>query len=151
MMTYYRNNRDLAIKKHIINMQKPSKPGPTFWITNISNRDVALSDLNISIKSMTSVNLLNEGHYSHLTLEMLQKSAESGSLFKKRDKLVHRKVPPYVSPKNNMHSIQRDPAAVMPTRQHSILEIKEEKYDELNIIDDEAIDKMTNDPTIKSE
>lgn len=144
MMIGYRNNRDLAIKKHIINMQKLSKPGPTFWITNISNRDVALADLNISIKSMTSVNLLDSKHYAHLTLEMLQKSEQSGSLFKKSDKLVHRKVPPYVLPKNNMHSLQRDPTAVIPSRQHSILEIKEEKYDELNIVDDETIDNMTN-------
>lgn len=53
-----------------------------FLVMNISNRDVSLSDLNLTIKSKRTVNLLDSRHYN-FTLEQLQLSAKSGSLFKK--------------------------------------------------------------------
>lgn len=52
-----------------------------FWATNMTKRDVALADLGIIIKKMTRVNLLKGWN---LTIEQLEDSAKSGSLFKKR-------------------------------------------------------------------
>lgn len=122
-----------------------NKDSSTFWITNISDRDVSLSDLNISIKSMTSVNLLDNKHYPHLSLEILRQSESSGSLFKKQDKLRHRKVPP---PETKQEHIQAHLEAFIPTRQHSNVEIEYKTYEELNIVDEDAmLSDITNIPT----
>jgi len=53
-----------------------------FLVMNISNRDVSLSDLNLTIRAKRTVNLLDNRHYN-FTLEQLQLSLKSGSLFKK--------------------------------------------------------------------
>lgn len=115
----------------------------TFWVTNISKRDVALADLAITIRAMSSVNLLDAKHYPHLTVAILNKSEISGSLFKKQDKIKHRQIPPPEVPKEK---IQCDTQAVIPIRPRSILEVKEEKYDELNIVDDEILNNINNLP-----
>ena len=107
----------------------------SFWITNISDRDVSLSDLNISIKAMSSVNLLDHNHYPHLTLEILQNSEKSGSLFKKQNKLRHRIAPP---PETIPTRTQLYVEAYIPSRQHSDLQIVQETYKELEIIDDDT-------------
>lgn len=52
-----------------------------FWASNMTKRDVALADLGITLKRMTRVNLLKGWN---LTIEQLEASAASGSLFKKR-------------------------------------------------------------------
>lgn len=121
-------------------------PKPTFWVTNFSKRDVALSDLGITIKAMSSVNLLDAKHYPHITLAMLERSEVSGSMHKKRDKINHRKVPPESIPKER---IQVDTQAVLPIRARSILEIKHEQYEELNIVDDDIVNNLTNQPPAK--
>lgn len=111
---------------------KPSLHG-TFWVTNTSPRNVTLADLAINIRAYSSVNLLDKKHYS-FTLEQLLKSKESGSLFKKRDKISIRSVPP---PEKNDDSpaIQRE--AVMPSRTHSIYVIEEKEYDELKVSEED--------------
>lgn len=105
---------------------------PTFWVTNASPRNVTLSDLAINIKAYTTVNLLDEKHYQ-LNLQQLQKSATSGSLFNKRDKIVIRHLPPVI-PEDKMPFSKE---AVIPSRQRSILVIEEKNYEELNITDEE--------------
>lgn len=107
----------------------------TFWITNFSNRNVTLSDLYISVPAMSSVNLLDRKHYS-FTEEQVRKSAESGSIFKKRDKIAVRKVPPQMIPRAK---IAIDPHAIIPSRTVSIYEIKQEHYEELNVGEDEDV------------
>jgi hypothetical protein len=107
-----------------------------FWITNLSNRNVTLSDLYISVPAGTSINLLDNRHYQ-FTLDQLLKSAKEGSIFKKRDKIVVRKVPPQVFDKQAI-SVYRE--AAIPSRSPSIYEIKHENYEELNIADDELIE-----------
>ena len=125
-------------------MKKMINPDNAFWITNISNRDVALSDLGLTIRSMTSINLMDRKHYPHLTQEVLTKSEQSGSLFKKSDKVKHRRVPP---PMIKQEWTPVDTSSVIPTRQHSIVEIKQEQYEELNIVnDDELISNITDEP-----
>lgn len=109
-------------------MEKKNKP--VFWITNITNLNVSLADLNLTVKPYSSINLLNN-HY-HYTLEELKKSAENGSLHAKSNKIFIRKIAPetFVSP------IEVNYEASLPTRQRSTLDAKEEKYEELNISDE---------------
>lgn len=103
----------------------------SFWLTNISDKNVSLADLNLTIKAFSSVNVLDMRHYS-FTLEQLQESVAKGSVYKKRDKIVVRKV----EPKNIVVNIPFANETYIPTRQRSIYSIKEEKYDELNITDE---------------
>lgn len=105
---------------------------PTFWVSNISPRNVSLADLNLTIKAFSSVNLLDKKHYQY-TAEQLQKSSESGSIFKKRDKIIVRKIAPEVLRAN----VPLTRETFIPSRERSIFSIKEEKYDELNVSDEE--------------
>jgi hypothetical protein len=108
------------------------KESPTFWVTNISNMNVTLSDLALNIPAYRTVNLMDTRHYPY-TLEQLQKSATNGSLFKKRNRIVVRKVAPEIHKEEK--PINRQTA--IPSRERSILEIKEEKYEELQITNEE--------------
>lgn len=105
----------------------------TFWVTNISDRNVSLSDLNLTIRANSSVNLLDKKHYS-LTEEQLNKSLESGSIFTKKDKIKKRIVPPVIEQEKRM---TMDYNSALPSKTYSIYEIKQEKYEELEISDDE--------------
>ncbi len=126
------------------------KEAPTFWVTNISPMNVSLADLNLTIKAYTSVNLLDKKHY-YFTPEQLQKSFESGSIFKKRDKIVVRKIAPEILKAN----VPLTRETFIPTRERSTLVIKEENYEELNISDEEFananadIVELDNQPTNK--
>lgn len=108
------------------------KEAVTFWVTNISNRNVSLADLNLTIKAYNSVNLMDTRHYQY-RIEQLKNSVESGSIFKKRDKIIVRKVAPEVL-KANM-PLTRE--TFIPTRERSLLAIKEENYEELNVSEDD--------------
>lgn len=103
-----------------------------FWVTNISKRNVSLADLNVTIKALSSVNLLDDKHY-HYTLDQLQKSATTGSLFKKRHFLSVRKVEPEII-KMNIPLINE---TYIQTRQRSVLEIQEKLYEELSLTDEQ--------------
>ena len=104
----------------------------TFWVTNISNRNVSLADLNLTIKAFSSINLLDKKHYS-FTKEQLLKSETSGSIFNKRNKIVVRKIAPAII-KMNMPMIAE---TYIPSRERSVYSIKEEKYEELNMSDED--------------
>ncbi len=110
-------------------------PERTFWITNVSERNVSLGDLAVSVPAMSSVNLLDKRHYG-LTEEQVKKSAANGSIFKKSDKIVVRMVPPVVSGQRPMPFCQD----AIPSRGTSIYEMKQEHYEELQISDDDALD-----------
>lgn len=107
------------------------KEQQTFWVTNISNRNVSLTDLNLTIKAFSSVNLLDGKHY-YYTLEQLEKSKLNGSIFNKRNKIKVREVAPEIIKMN----IPFDSETFIPSRQHSVLEIKHINYEELDISDD---------------
>lgn len=104
----------------------------SFWVTNICNRNVSLADLNLTIKAFSSVNLADDKHY-HYTLEELEKSAQSGSLFKKRNVIYVRKVPPTMI----KVGIPLARETFLPSRERSVFSIKEENYEELNISDEQ--------------
>jgi len=101
-----------------------------FWVTNISKMDVSLSDLNLTIRSFTTINLMDSKHY-YFTSDQLYKSAESGSLFKKKDKIVVRKIAPKIEKKRVMLIV----GGAVPSRERSIYQIKEEKFEELQVDD----------------
>jgi len=105
---------------------------PSFWVTNMSKMNVSLSDLNLTIKAFTTINLLDQKHYSY-TLDQLLTSATKGSLAKKKDKLVIRQVAPEYSKKN----VLLDRETFIPTRERSLFNIKEEKYEELEVSDED--------------
>ncbi len=116
-----------------------------FWITNISDRDVLLADLGVNVKARSSINLLDKKHY-YYSEEMLEKSYTSGSLYKKRNRLFKRAVPP-VTFQNN---IQMDSSAVIPSKTRSIFEIKEERIPELEFTDEQyTAESGEEDPVVK--
>lgn len=98
----------------------------SFWITNISKRDVLLSDLNLRIPAMSSMDLLRKTTY--LTEEQVLKSFKSGSLFNKRDKIVKRLLAPGEI-KNG--TLEIDLNATTPSNQRSLVEVKTIKHEEL--------------------
>jgi len=102
-----------------------------FWITNISNRNVSLADLNLTIPAFSSINLLKHGHY-YYTVEQLEKSAKDGSIYNKRDKIFVRKVEPETITMN----IPWNEETFIPDRSRSLFQIKQEKYAELDLSDE---------------
>jgi len=104
----------------------------SFWVTNISNMNVSLSDLNLTIRAFSSVNLLDDKHYSFTKNQLIQ-SASQGSLFKKRNKIFIRKVNPEINNTTNNVPFKRE--NMIPSREKSIYIIKNEKYEELNLSD----------------
>lgn len=109
------------------------KVEPVFWITNMSPMNVTLADLALNIKAYSTVNLLDKKHYQY-TLEQLLKSQESGSLFKKRDKVVVRSVAPPNPEKNKTPIVY---GAIIPDRVRSLYKIEEEEYEELKVSDED--------------
>ena len=107
-------------------MQKKESP---FWVTNISSRNVTLADLALNIRAFSTVNLMDKKHYNY-TLDQLIKSKESGSIFKKSDKIKVRDLPPPNKEKENMPFLKD---SIMPSRERSLYNIKEEDYEELQV------------------
>lgn len=105
----------------------------TFWVTNVSPMNVTLADLALNIKAFSTVNLLDNRHYKY-TLEELLKSKESGSLFKKRDRIIVRHVPPPDPEKNKVPVVY---GAIIPDRTRSLFQIEEQEYDELKVSEDD--------------
>lgn len=102
------------------------------WVINISNRNVSLTDLNLTIRALTSVNLLDKKHYQY-SIKQIQDSITSGSLFKKRDIIKIRQSAPTIIKKNMSVAIN----AQIPSRDRSIFTIKKENYEELNVTDEQ--------------
>jgi hypothetical protein len=103
-----------------------------WWVTNISNRNVSLADLNLTVKAYSSANLLDQRHYSY-TYEQLEASKNTGSIAKKSDKIKVREVPPEVMKMNIPFSRE----TYIPNRERSTFEIKNDNYDELNVSDEQ--------------
>jgi len=112
--------------------EKPKEP--EFWITNISTNNISLSDLNITLNSYTSVNLLDKRH-QYLTIEEIRNSLNRGALSKyiKMRKIVIRHNAPVIF----KNEIKVDKNAIIPNRHTSIFEIEYRNYEELDITDEE--------------
>jgi hypothetical protein len=98
----------------------------SFWVINVTNTNVTLSDLNITIEARHTLNLL-DAHYPY-TLEQLQKSEKSGSLYIKRNKILKR----ICAPEIKKEIIICDIGSIIPNREKSMYSIKEQNYEELN-------------------
>ncbi len=109
------------------------KETASFWVTNMSPRNVTLADLALNIRAFSTVNLMDKRHYKY-TLEQLLKSQESGSLFKKRDKIAVRNVPPPDPEKTRIPFVE---SAVLPTRQRSLYQIEDQEYEELKVSEED--------------
>lgn len=94
--------------------------------------NVSLSDLNLTIKAFSTVNLLDQKHYSY-TPEQLIASATNGSISKKKNKLAIRQV----APEHVKKHVLFDRETFIPTRERSIFSITEEKYEELEVSDED--------------
>lgn len=99
-----------------------------FWITNISKMNVCLRDLNLTVKARSSINLMDLKHYRY-TLEQLQKSAESGSLYRKSDKIKVCNVAPTFRSKRIQ--LSKEPLARVNNPLFSTATVVEEKFEEL--------------------
>lgn len=117
-----------------MNPRKEKPRDPEFWITNISTNNISLSDLNITLNSYTSVNLLDKRH-QYLTVDEIRDSLEKGALSKyiKMRKIVIRHSAPIIF-KNEMRIAE---GAIIPDRHMSIFEINHKDYEELDITDEE--------------
>lgn len=102
-----------------------------FWLTNLSKMRVSLADLNLTIKPYATINLLDKKHY-HYTEKELIESARSGSIFKKRKILSVRSV----APEEIKNKIKISTESTIISRERSVLNIKEEFYEELNVSDE---------------
>lgn len=109
------------------------KEAPYFWVTNMSPMNVTLADLALNIKAFSTINLLDKRHYRY-TMEQLVKSKESGSLFKKRDKIAVRDVPP---PRPDKEKVPFAQSSFFPDRGRSLYRIDETEYEELQVSDED--------------
>jgi hypothetical protein len=121
---------------------KEKRSQHNFWVTNFSNRNVTLSDLAITLPAFRTINLMDTRHYQY-TMEQLCKSAETGSLFIKKDKIFVRRDRPdipqgkYIDIMAVENRMPIDRETNIPSRERSTFIIKEEKYEELQISDEE--------------
>ena len=109
-----------------------------FWITNTSKMDVMIGDLGFCIKSYKSANLLDKKHF-HFTWDQIFKSATTGSIFNKRKKIAIRQF----APRKDGKKIALDVKAVLEARSKSIFEIKQEKFAELDLTDEEFAEEIS--------
>lgn len=108
------------------------------WITNISSRNVSLRDLALTIPARKSFNLLDKKHF-HLTLDQIQQSIESGSIFAKQDKIKVRKVAPVILPPPEIE-VSTQFRYCGPPR--SLVVIEEKRYEELEISDESLAEEF---------
>lgn len=115
-----------------------------FWATNISNFNVSLRDLGLTIPSKKSVNLLDDRHYS-LSKEQLELSATSGSLYAKRDKILIRQTEPEAPIKPGI-MVSKMPRFVAQNMQRTKIIVEDIKYEELlSTSEEEFANDMTDD------
>jgi len=111
-----------------------------YWIVNISKLNVSLGDLGLTIPAMKTVNLGDNKHYK-LTDEQIQKSINNGSIKLKSKYLILRSCGPEINKKTK-------PCNFEPTsfKKKIIGEIvKEKKFDELLISDEDFANEMVKD------
>lgn len=115
-----------------------------FWVTNITKADVSLGDLRVKVPKLSSINLLDSKHYNY-NLEQLLKSAESGSLFKRRDKIKIRQVAPDNKFQPGKYDISSKMITIPFRKKWSQQVIHEETYEELDVSTHDIVDQLTND------
>lgn len=111
-----------------------------WWVINISQMNVCLSDLGITIPAGRSWNLLDAKHFS-FNIDELEKSKKDGSLFKKRDKIrigkTHQQIPEKKRIELSSQPIQ--------TRNRSAIKIDNPNYEDSDWLfsDEEYAEEMS--------
>lgn len=113
-----------------------------FWISNVSNKNVTLADLRLSIPARSHMNLLKKGHF-YYTIEQLEASATSGSLYNKRNIIKVRKVAPEEPKVKPGKYIANQLIIPSKHKYWSQVKIKEEHYEELDISEEAFVDQLT--------
>lgn len=108
-----------------------------FWVTNISKKNVCLSDLALTIPSRQSYDLLSKG-FSY-TKEQLEESAINGSLWHKRH-LIKMGVTHSEKIQTKKYELSTQPIQV---RKRSAVVLEEPKYNDWFYTDDEFADEMS--------
>lgn len=113
-----------------------------FWISNVTDLNVCLRDLAYTVPARAHKNLLDERHFRY-TREELEASKESGSLFRKRDKIKVRAVPPPEPVPPGIYT-SKVPLFMTQNPLWSQVRISEPKYEELEISPEEIADGLSN-------
>lgn len=112
-----------------------------FWISNVSKKNVSLRDLRLSIPAMSHMNLLDKRHFNY-SLDELNKSATSGSLFLKRNKIKVRKVAPEIAVKPGLYKTT-EPMYLAEHPELSQVVIENKIYPELQVSDEKFVEELT--------
>lgn len=105
-----------------------------FWLCNISERDVSLSDLRVKVPAQSGINLLDKRHYSY-TWEQLKESMESGSIYRKRNIIKIGKGPP-----QSMEPVQKTVSTrpIMIRKRTCVIVSEDSEYDDEFAFSDET-------------
>lgn len=112
---------------------------PAFFVINVSDRNVCLSDLALTIPAGRCYDLLNDNF--SFTIEQLKASLKDGSLHKKRDKIKIGKGRPQVAAPEQ-RELSEYPII---TRSRSAVKVEEPVFDDLIISDDDYASEMAED------
>jgi hypothetical protein len=114
-----------------------------FWVSNISDKNVSLRDLGLTIKSRSNVNLLDDRHYN-FTAEQLELSAAVGSLFAKSNLLKVRVCAPEILVQAGPQ-VSKMPRFIAQNTARTMITVEEKVFEELNLSDEKMADEMTDD------
>lgn len=115
---------------------------PKLWVINISDRNVCLSDLALTIPARKAMNLLDKDHF-HYTYDEIKASIDDGSIFKKRNAIKVGKGPPQeVDPQK--FELAKRPIQI---RKRSIVDVNatDTDYNEAAWSDEQYADDMSTD------
>lgn len=104
-----------------------------FWIRNISNRNVCIGDLRLSIPPFVAINLFDTKRY-RISKEDIQKSFISGSLSKKKDYII--KINNKLESIHNLN-IKLSEIPILHKPRKNVVEVTQEIHDELLISDED--------------
>ena len=113
-----------------------SKSNKEFWVRNISNKNIGLTDLAYTIPANTSKNLLSK-HFSY-NINTLLKSSKEGSLYQKKDKVILCSGPP----KGEAYSPFELSTQVIQKPLRSAVKISTQEFEDDWIISDEKFAEM---------
>jgi hypothetical protein len=113
-------------------------PEKSIWITNISKKNVCLTDLAFTVPAGKSFDLLSS-HF-HLTEAQIRTSIESGSIAKKSAFIKVRKIPYVPLPAQNIE-ISLEPWNFGPCR--SQVKVEEKQYEELMLSDENFAEEFS--------
>lgn len=121
------------------------KKAEELWITNISRvQDISIGDLHLKIRRGQSINLLakkkNGRPRYFLTREVIDKSIDSGSIFRKSHIIKVRKVAPIIF--NNRIDVDQSPKRISTRLNRKPTEIIVEDYPDLDLEDDRSLEEF---------